>query len=303
MISLAITLAVAGLLYLLINYLVARVAIYPPRVPLYFAPGVSGLPQESVEFESGDGTLIRGWWCEADGDVVVIACHGYLMNRCELAPLAGLFVEHGVSSLYFDFRAHGKSDGRRSTVGYEERWDVLAAIEWVRQRKPGARIVLFGSSMGAAASVLATGEAPESVHGLILDGVYRRMDEAGRGWWEFLGGKWLGVVLRPTVWFGRMLTGFDPKTVDVAAVLRALPDLPILFINGDRDVIVPPASAEENYAAAGGMARSEWFAGAGHGEPRFREPERYRELLAEFLRELPQKTTETSATSRVPMSS
>jgi len=56
--------------------------------------------------------------------------------------------EAGFSVLMFDFRAHGRSDGRLSTSGYLEQRDVLGAVAFLRA-KGLIRLGLFGFSMGA----------------------------------------------------------------------------------------------------------------------------------------------------------
>ena len=62
--------------------------------------------------------------------------------------------------LLFDFRGHGESDGHTVRFGAGERRDVLAAVAYLRERRPGQarQVVGLGVSMGAATLTLAAAE-------------------------------------------------------------------------------------------------------------------------------------------------
>jgi pimeloyl-ACP methyl ester carboxylesterase len=207
------------------------------------------------------------------------------MNRCELLPFLVTLGDLKASWLFFDFRCHGKSQGRLCTMGMREALDVAAAARFVRERKPEAKIVLFGSSMGGAAAAIALGDDPELADGLILDGAYSAMDEAGRGWWNFLGGKWLALFLAPTVWLGRLMVGFNPAKVVIGDYLARASHRPVLFLAGDDDPVVSQGALDRNVKASGDLTWVVKFEGAGHGEGRFREPVRYQEAVRAFVRE------------------
>jgi pimeloyl-ACP methyl ester carboxylesterase len=271
--------------YLLLVVAVTYVSLHPPRVPLWLSPAMLGLKEERVKLKSG-GLELTGWWSDVgDGSLVVVCCHGYIMNRCELLPFMVTLRDLGASWLFFDFRAHGKSQGRTCTMGRDEALDVAVAARYARERRPGAKVVLFGSSMGGAAAAIALGDDPDLAEGLVLDGAYSAMDEAGRGWWNFLGGRWLAFFLAPTVLLGRLMIGFDPTKVVVAEYLEKSQHRPVLFLAGDDDPIVSLKSLDRNVKASGELTWVEVFEGAGHGEARFREPERYQEAVRRFVRE------------------
>ena len=264
---------------------VTYVSIHPPRVPLWLSPALLGYPEESVRLES-DGLELDGWWSDCgSGELAIICCHGYLMNRCELMPMMIRLADLGASWLFFDFRSHGKSGGRTCTMGKLEAHDVAAAAKWVRERQPHAKIVLFGSSMGGAASAIALGDDPSLADALVLDGAFFSMDEAGRGWWDFIGGKALAVILRPTVFVGRLMLRFDPAKVVIAEYLQRIQHKPALFLAGEDDPIVPIKSMERSAEAAGPDTVIVRFENCGHGEARFKQPGEYTEAIRKFVLE------------------
>ncbi len=272
--------------YVGLLFLVAWFSVHPRRLPIFLSPGSLGTAQESVEIASEGDIKLAGWWVERpESEVVCLLCHGYIMNRSEPAPLAAYLYHLGLSSLLFDFRAHGKSGGNKTGLGWSEREDVRAAVLWIRERRPGAKIVIFGSSMGGAAAALAVGEEPDLADALVLDSAYSKLSEAVNGWWRFLGGKGLAAALRPTIFFSTLMVDFNPKHVDVAEALEKLKGKPILILHGDKDDLAVPADARRNLAAAGERARLVWFEGCGHSEGRWMHPARYHQELLSFLQE------------------
>jgi pimeloyl-ACP methyl ester carboxylesterase len=283
MVVIWILLACAGL-YLGVNLLFAAFSLRPFRVPLYISPGLMSYPQERVEL-SVEGLTLLGWWSPCpDAKGVVIATHGFVMNRCEWVPLLPVLHGEGWSCLFVDFRGQGASGKAFCTFGDRERQDVHAMINWVQERCPGLPIVLLGSSMGAAAAVYAAGERPGDVDGLILDGVYSDLETASKGWWVMVGGRKLDALLKLTLPLGSLMSGIRPRDLSVVRGLAPLQGKPILLAYGTEDPIVPRPAAQKVAEAAGEGAVLEWFEGAGHGHGRFREPARYHQAIVSLLR-------------------
>lgn len=295
-----IWLAGLGLVWLAAMLIVAYLSLHPPvRTPIFISPGAMGTPQEDWRFES-DGLRLSAWWVEVPGsNRVAILSHGYLMNRAELTPLAVTLYQHGWSSLLLDLRAHGRSQGRKSTLGLREANDVRAAIREVRARIPDAQIVLIGSSMGAVASVLAADAESGTVAGVIVDSGYSRMDQAILGWWRLLGGRWLSRLLWPTAVVAAPIAGFNPFRVDVAAALGRLTSTPVLLLYGDDDLIVPPEDALRNHRAAIPGTKMVRFPGCGHSEARWLRPVDYEAAVLTFLDDLPKELCANSGSGDV----
>lgn len=273
-------------LYLLILLGIAWFSLHPFRIPIFLSPGGLGFPQEDVQFPSSDGVILRGWWVEVpNAKAVAILSHGYMMNRSELSSLVLLLATRGISCLFYDFRAHGKSGGKKSYLGYREQHDVAAAVAFARTRAAGAKIVLVGSSMGAAASALAAGGQPGLADALVLDSAYARLSSAVIGWWRFVGGPALAFILWPTTLVSIPLAGFNPFAVDVSQALAAAGNVPVLFLHGQCDTLALPSEAERNRAACTGPTKLVTFPDCSHSEGRWIHPELYNGELVAFLEE------------------
>lgn len=279
-----ITLGIIGLTYVLVLFAVSYFGVHPFRIPLFLSPGSLGTTQENVTLTTVDGVRLQGWWLDQpDSECAVILCHGYMMNRSEPAPVATMLWKQGISCLMFDFRAHGKSGGKNSGLGYTERLDVKAAYEWVRANHPGKRISIYGSSMGAAASSLFCSEHPGVIDALILDSAYSRLLDAITGWWRFVGGNKLALILYPSRILSRLFLDFKLKHVDIADALEKIGSTRVLIVHGDVDNLATPAGAERNFAAINGEKKLVWFEGCGHSEGRWNYPKQFNEEVIEFI--------------------
>jgi alpha/beta superfamily hydrolase len=75
-----------------------------------------------------------------------------------------------------DFQGTGESEGEAITFGWRERFDVLAAVKYLKARSPNQRVGVIGVSLGGAATLLAT--PPLELNGAVLEAVYPSIDRA-----------------------------------------------------------------------------------------------------------------------------
>ncbi|MCI0567621.1 MAG: alpha/beta hydrolase [Acidobacteria bacterium] len=147
---------------------------HPPRVQDAVNPGDLLFRTDQVQFQSTDGIPLSGWLIHGERDApVLILCHDLGQSKTVfLDPSVGL-QRSGYNLLLMDFRGHGDSGGTGSTLGVEERYDVLGAIDFLRTRRDlsSDRIGVWGIGMGAFAGLLAAAERKE-VAALALDSLY-----------------------------------------------------------------------------------------------------------------------------------
>lgn len=226
--------------------------IYPGRSLVGGTPSDYGLPYERVSFASYDGTILRGWLVPAiHPRATVIFCHGRAGSKAPDLIYVPQFRQHGFNVLLFDFRAHGESDGDKSSVVYYERRDLLAAIAYLQNR--GIKEVgLMGFSMGAAVAI-ATAPLSEAVRAVIADSGFAELHTILVTYLQQSG------ILRPlassltTLIIGAAslrlrcdLTDADP----IRWVGRIAPR-PLLLIHGEQDQGIPVSDAYRLYKAAG----------------------------------------------------
>jgi pimeloyl-ACP methyl ester carboxylesterase len=129
---------------------------------------------EQVQFPAVDGTRLAGWLIEGDATrPPVLLCHDLGSSKASQVSLGIELQRRGFTVLMLDFRGHGQSEGRSSTLGLEEKRDILGALDFLAERyeREGGRVGIYGVGMGAHAAVLAAVDRP-SLRVLVLDALY-----------------------------------------------------------------------------------------------------------------------------------
>lgn len=275
-----VTLGVFVAIYALLLVGIALLSLYPPKIPITIHPQQLGIATEDFEVSIPRANL-KGWFLvPKDSSGVVLFCHGYLMNRLELLAAAIDFYSSGYAVALFDFGHHGQSSGGQVTVGVEEWRDVQAVVGKIRNRFPGERLVIYGSSMGAASATFAAAKSEDFCDGLILDSPYRCLGDASTRWWTFMAGK-LGFLCFPASAIAVFISRTRPRDARVDLALNALPNIPCLTLVGSRDPILPEAEAKafEN----GTNHRLLIFSGSNHCAARVDHPEEFRSAIRTFV--------------------
>ena len=170
----------------------------------------SDLAGSSVQFSSGSGTTIHGWFIPGKkGAGAIILMHGVRGNRLNMLDRARFLSQAGYSILLFDFQAHGESTGEHITFGYLESMDAQAAVGFLRANAPDEKIGVIGVSMGGAAVLLAN--SPLDVDGVVLEMVYPTLNEAISNRLTARLGRWAGFLTPLLSWQLKPRLGIDAE--------------------------------------------------------------------------------------------
>jgi uncharacterized protein len=215
---------------------------------------------QAVELHTGDGLRLRGWFSPGRAHSGVALLHGLFNNRAQLLPEAALLASHGHGVLLFDSRASGDSEGDDATWGDRERFDVLAALDFLSSRPDvdPTRIGLYGFSVAAAPVALVAAADPR-VRAAALAASWPSMRAALAN--EFPASKARSAALAGLVF--RSVAADVEAVRPLAAVERIVPR-PLLLLTGTRDQDTPPAVMEHLAVHAPGSTL--WIVqGASHG--------------------------------------
>ena len=242
---------------------------------------------EQVFIHSRDGLRLHALYLSADrpSGKLVIFHHGFTSHAVDNAAHAKFFHEQGYEVLLLDLRAHGESEGKYVGFGILDRYDTLEWIRYAQQRFGNdVKIVLHGTSMGAATVLMALGleEVQHTVSAVIADCAYTSPAEV------FSSVIQKDYHLPPAPIIG-LASVYSQKAagyrLDAYSTLDALKDnrVPVLFVHGKEDKFVPTWMSQKNYDACPSEKRLLLVEGAGHGSSVFENLPLYEQTEKEFL--------------------
>ncbi|KDO74879.1 hypothetical protein CISIN_1g007812mg [Citrus sinensis] len=98
----------------------------------------------------------------------VIYCHGNSGCRADASEAAIILLPSNITVFTLDFSGSGLSGGEHVTLGWNEKDDLKAVVDYLRADGNVSMIGLWGRSMGAVTSLLYGAEDP-SIAGMVLD--------------------------------------------------------------------------------------------------------------------------------------
>lgn len=214
------------------------------------------------------------------GGAAVIACHGFFSSKeARSHRRFSQALVQACDVISMDFRGHGRSGGLY-TFSAREDADLEAVLEWAAPRF--ARLGLIGFSLGAAIAINTASRHPGRVRSLVAVSAPSEFERIEFRWWTpralcaGLASLGPGSGCRP----GNL---FLPKERPVERI-RALSQLPVLFIHGTADPIVGLQHSRRLHEAAPGPKHLEVIPGGGHAEWLFREdPETFSRLVLSWF--------------------
>ena len=201
----------------------------------------NAIPYEKVTTKSFDGLNLSARLYINDPDAPFdILVHGYKSYGIKDFS-GGINLSFGINHnvLLIDHRAHGESEGKTISFGINERYDILAWINYLNNRF-GANhpIILMGISMGGATVLMTSNlELPSNVKGIIADCPFSSAYDiivkvAIENKYPLL---LIKTFLKPTA---KLFGKFDIFASSAQEAVKNA-KVPILLIHGDEDDFVP----------------------------------------------------------------
>lgn len=238
---------------------------------------------KTLHIQSFDGLKLVGHYFDKHSQNTVIVVHGFGGTYLEMQTYCQFFMQKNFNILAVENRGHGNSEGGCIGFGYLDRLDILKWIEHLDEKKYGENFVLFGLSMGATAVCHASGEKLPNVSAIISDCAYANGDKQISYVLKKFG--IFGKILKKHLYsFSKRVYGLDVMQIDATKCVKNS-SVPILFIHGKEDSLVPVENMQNLYDSAPNGLREKYIVeGAGHGLAYAQDGVMYEHRILDFLK-------------------
>ncbi len=219
----------------------------------------------------------------SNSNVWVVCLHGWTNVNREMSSYAMEFYKRGFNVLLPDLRGHNNSEHRFVTMGWLDRLDVVDWIKSIVQENPKAKIIIHGTSMGGATTMMTTGEdLPENVAVAIEDCGFTSVkdifvDQCIRKY--HLPPK---IVMPQASLVNKIVNGFFFGEASAVEQLKKS-KTPTLFIHGDKDDFVLLDNLQPVYEACAAPKEKYIIKGAEHAVSSHWFHEEYWAVVDAFL--------------------
>lgn len=238
---------------------------------------------KGLKIKSFDKTILFAEWFVNDSNKWVIVLHGYGANGRLMYYVAKRFYKKGYNVLLPDLRAHGLSGGKYVGMGWQDRLDLIQWIKKVIKTDKNSKIVLYGVSMGATTSLMASGEKlPKNVKCIISDCAFTSAYEVFKH--QLKKSKKVPVIPFLPIMniICKIKNGYSLKEASTIKQIKKN-KLPIFFIHGATDDFVPTYMVFDLYKQANCEKELMVVNNAGHIVSEMVERKIYWRRIALFL--------------------
>ena len=220
---------------------------------------------------------------EKESDIFVIIIHGYTSEPRGMGMYAQKYHELGYNVLMPSLNGHADSEASTVTMGWKDRLDIVDWVNFIAENYPESKIILHGESMGAATTMMTTGEdLPDNVKVAVADCGYTSV-------WDIFSNKIKNNFKMhefPTLYsanvVNKIYSGFDFKEASAIEQLKKS-KTPTIFIHGDKDTFVPYEMLDRVYDACASEKEKITIPDSPHARNACVDPDLYWNSVIEFI--------------------
>ena len=209
-----------------------------------------GLPApDSLTLKTADGFSIFAYEVCPEQLKGVVICLSGIENPSVTAFYghAAEFYKANVATIMPDLRGHGKSDGNRICLAYEEARDVKAVTDYIKSnaKYKDVPVIVMGVSMGGAVAIRSIGENKD-IDGLIALSAFSSLEDflqaSREAFLPMIPAEQLAGITRQVV---KEKYGVDSSVSSPLYALRGLNNRPVLMMHSRQDSQVPYSCFEK----------------------------------------------------------
>ncbi|POR30852.1 Protein bem46, partial [Tolypocladium paradoxum] len=264
-------------------YFKQKALIYPSHMPPNSRtdlprPSQFGIRDfEELVIPTDDGEKLSAFYIRGprggrNSHITVLMFHGNAGNIGHRLPIARMIINYiGCNVFMLEYRGYGTSTGEPDESGLAV--DAQTGLNYLRERAEtrSHRLIIYGQSLGGAVSIklVAKNQDEGDIAGLILENTFLSMR------------KLIPSVIPPA----KYLTLLCHQVWPSESILPSIKKVPVLFLSGLQDEIVPPNHMRQLYELCNAPSKK-WrpLPGGDHNSSVLEEG--YFEAMAEFVAEV-----------------
>ncbi len=214
----------------------------------------------------------------------ILIYHPVSLISADMADYAYHFYDIGFNVILPDLRGCGQSDYTEMSFGATDGEDILLWIDRIVAEDKDASIILFGVGAGGSAVLsVCDKELPSNVKGIIEDSGYDSLKDVFKNNIEKYYNKKSFPALLIADKYAESKYGLSISGISLRDTVHNS-KLPILFIHGGEDSIVPVNHSNDMYEVCPAVGTDHLLiSGADHCRPMQTNPEKYWRIVDEFV--------------------
>ena len=259
-----------------------------PRPENRRSPEDVGLSYQTHTIAIPEGGSLEAWLIPQEepqsSEKLVAMFPAHAGSKDSLLRQAVVFHNLGYETVLVDFQGTGGSTGSDTTIGIREARDVALTIKYLEQIRAERPIVLYGTSMGAAAVMRAIAVEGVTPAAIVLESPFDSLLNAVRHRFKAMGLPVFPAAELMVLWGGVQhgFNGFAHNPVEYAMEI----DCPTLIFQGGQDPRISMAEVTAISDNLPGYKQLVSFAEAGHGSLLAFDAARWKQELAQFLEQI-----------------
>ena len=245
-----------------------------------------GYEKHYIMSDRGEGLVGYLMKAKEPSNIYVFGAHGYRSyGKKEFCGFAQYYLSRGVNIFFPDHIASGESDGTHCSFGYHEREDCMKWLKYMKDHfGKDIEIILHGVSMGSATVCMMSGrdDLPENVKFTVADCGFTTAKKLFKFKMDALKIPDVGLIKGVNL-ANKINHGFDFSDIaPVESVAKA--KVPMLFVHGKEDNLVPAFMAQELYDNCASEYKDILIVpGADHAQAHVNGKEEYEEKIDAFI--------------------
>jgi len=213
----------------------------------------------------------------------VVLFHGYAGEKSSLIGRAEEFIKLGYSIVLVDFSGSGGSEGNATSIGFHEAAEVKDVFEFV-SKTGESNVILFGTSMGAAAILKAAHEYKIEPSAIILECPFGSLYTTVCARFKMMGVPAVPMAALLTFWGGAQqgYWGFSHNPSRYASAVTS----PTLLMFGEQDERVTLQETQDIFSNLKGPKTLKVYPTAGHNVFTEENQSQWRQDVTTFLQPL-----------------